>query len=169
MLSGSFALGRRQFQVFSLLACAVAAILNMAPPALGQSIDPLLGSWSGQGKVTFKGAITESVKCKAYNTSKDGELRLVIRCASASYRIEMRSKLKKQGSSLSGRWEERTYNATGEATGRIGDGSLTLAISGGGFTGQMNVSYDVSTMTVSISAKGIHMQSVRIRFARMTK
>ena len=169
MLSGAFALGRRQFQLFSFLACAVAAILNMAPPALGQSIDALLGSWSGQGKITFKGATTESVKCKAYNTSKDGELRLVIRCASASYRIEVRSKLKKQGNRLSGRWEERAYNTTGEAAGRIGAGSLSLAISGGGFTGQMNVTYHASTMTISISAKGISMQSVHITLARMTK
>jgi hypothetical protein len=169
MLSGVGELSRRQFQLFCFCVFSIAAVASMSQPVLGQSTKALLGSWSGQGKVTFKGATTQNIKCKAYNTSSDSELKLVIRCASASYRIEIRSKLKKQGSSLSGRWEERTYNATGEATGRIGDGSLTLAISGGGFTGQMNVSYDVSTMTVSISAQGIHMQSVRIRFARMTK
>lgn len=169
MLSGALELSRRQFQLFCFVAFAVAAVSNVAPPAVAQSIEALLGSWSGHGEVVFKGASTENIKCKAYNTSKDGELRLVIRCGSAGRRIEIRSKLKRQGVKLAGHWVERTYNATGEAKGSIGDGSLALAISGGGLTGEMYVTYDASAMTVSIVTKGINMQSVRITLARMTK
>jgi hypothetical protein len=167
MQSGTYELGRRQFRLVCFMAWVGAACLSMASPALGQPIEVLLGSWSGQGQVFFKGATKENIKCKAYNVIRNLELRLVIRCASAGRRIEIRSKLKMQGTKVSGHWEERTYNATGEVKGRIGDGALALTITGGGLNGAMYVSYDRSTMTVSITAKGINMQAVHVTLARM--
>ena len=137
--------------------------------AIGQSVDSLLGSWSGSGQVAFKGAARENIKCKAYNTRDNSQLKLVIRCASASYRIEIRSKLRTQGDKLLGEWEERTYNATGDAKGSLSDGLVSLSVSGGGFNGDMTINYDATTMTVAIAATGINMQSVRITLARMAK
>ena len=167
MLIGAFEFVRKEVSLPWLLALAL--LLTISTSVRAQSFNALLGSWSGQGQLTFKGAATENVKCKSYNTSKAGDLRLVIRCASASYRVEIRSKLNKAGAKLSGQWEERTYNATGKANGSIDDGSLSLTVSGGGLTGEMYVKYDARTMTVSIITRGIKMQSVRITLARMTK
>lgn len=152
----------------SVLAAGAGLLMASAglSPANSQSVGDLIGSFSGRGTVVFAGNKTERIKCNAYNTGSSDELRLVIRCASASYKIEIRSKLNRSGSQLSGTWEERTYNAEGQASGRISDGNLSLNVAGGGFQGQMSVSYSRGTQKVRISTQGIDMRSVDINFAR---
>lgn len=146
-------------------AALLAASAGFAP-AQSQQMSDLIGAFSGRGSIVFVGNKTERIKCNAYNTGGGDELRLVIRCASTSYKIEIRSKLNRTGSQLRGTWEERTYNAEGQATGRIADGNLSLSVSGGGFQGRMSVSYSRGNQRVRISTEGIDMRSVDINFAR---
>ncbi len=53
------------------------------------------GTWSGKGKVTFEGGNSEALACTAYYVSRDAGagLGLAIRCASTSYKTEIRSNL----------------------------------------------------------------------------
>ena len=138
----------------------------LAQQALAQSVQPLLGTWSGQGNVVLEGGKSEAIKCNSYVTGGGNELRYVIRCASTSYKIEIRSRLNHQGGQLNGQWEERTYNANGDATGRLSDGRITLAIKGGGFTGQMTVSYAAQRQTIAVSTQGIGMTSMLINLTK---
>jgi hypothetical protein len=107
----------------------------------------------------------ERIKCNAYYTGGGAELGLAIRCASESYKIEIRSKLSYSGGRLSGNWEERTFNAQGNATGTAIPNKITLSISGG-VSGTMVVSYSKSRQNVSISTQGVALKSVSIALGR---
>ena len=158
-------LGRHRVCLW-LFITAILGLAGFARTTLSQDLSRLLGTWSGKGKIVFKADKAESIKCNAYNRGEGSELRPVIRCASPSYKIEIRSKLQKVGNKLSGIWEERTYNATGTATGRITSSTLSVAISGGGFRGEMDVSYTWSRQTVRITTEGFDMKSVDISLLR---
>jgi hypothetical protein len=142
------------------------AALSLPAVAPAQSVAPLLGTWSGQGTVVITDGKSEAIKCNSYVTGGGSDLRYVIRCASPGYKIEIRSALKKDGRALSGQWEERTYNAAGDAKGQIDDGKISLAVTGGGFTGQMNVTYTAEQQTVVVTTAGIAMKSLRMRLAK---
>lgn len=149
-----------------IIAAAATVALVLPAGASAQSIAPLLGAWSGQGTVVISDGKSESIKCNSYVTGGSSDLRYVIRCASPGYKIEIRSALKKDGRSLNGQWEERTYNASGDAKGQIDDGKITLSVSGGGFSGQMNVTYTAQQQTVVVTTAGIAMKSLHMRLAK---
>ncbi len=148
------------------MAGLLAGLFSQTPASANNEIGDLLGTWSGWGQIVLKSGVAEKIKCNAYNTGGGNELRLVVRCASTSYKIEIRSRLEKKGSALSGEWEERTYNATGTASGKISANSVTLSITGGGFSGRMNVTYSPTRQTIGIQTDGIDMKSVDIGLSR---
>jgi hypothetical protein len=128
--------------------------------------DGLLGSWSGSGQIRYESGDSEAVRCTAYYTGGGARLRLAIRCKSASNDIDIRGQLGLQADKVSGTWEERTFNASGEASGRMAGGRMNLSITGGGFSGSMVVSYDGSRQTVVIATRGIPMKSVNVTMGR---
>jgi hypothetical protein len=128
--------------------------------------DSLRGSWSGSGQIRYEDGAAEAIKCNAYYTGEGVELRLAIRCESASSKVEIRGQLTAQGEALSGTWEERTFNASGEAKGRIAADKMSLAVIGGGFKGAMSVSAAGGKQAVNIYAEGIKMKSVSITLGK---
>ena len=72
----------------------------------------------------------------------------------------------RQGETLAGTWEERTFNASGEASGRITGDKMSLSVSGGGFSGSMAVAYTGSRQVVTISTQGVRMRSVHVMLAK---
>lgn len=149
-------------------AAAVMACAIVAPASADAPFASLLGSWSGTGQVRLEGGKAESIKCRAYYTSKDGGqgLSLAFRCASASNKIEMRATLESSGSSVSGNWEERTFNAVGNVAGKVDGGHLNLSINGGGLTGSMSVSFGGNNQSVLISTEGSGFKGLRISLSR---
>ncbi len=127
--------------------------------------DGLLGSWGGTGEIRLDKGRRERIKCNAYYTGGGSQLGLAIRCASDSYKIEIRSKLSYSGGRLSGNWEERTFNAEGSASGTATPSRISLSIKGG-VTGTMVVSFTKSRQSVSISTQGIALQGVSITLGR---
>src|SRR5690606_5082509 len=108
----------------------VAAVLLFAATAAraASPCEILRGTWAGSGNVQFEGARSERLRCNAYYTNSGGGdvLGLAIRCASASNRIEIRGRLNYHNGNVSGTWEERTFNASGTATGRASDSRVSL-------------------------------------------
>jgi hypothetical protein len=145
----------------AIAACAAAASAN--PEA---SFDGLLGNWSGSGQVRYESGDNESIRCNAYYTGGGAKLGLAIRCKSPSNDIEIRGALTQQGEKVSGTWEERTFNASGEASGKIAAGRLNLSVAGGGFSGTMAVTYEGPKQTVAITAQGIPMKSVNVTLTK---
>ncbi len=128
----------------------------------------LTGTWRGSAQVRLQSGSSETLKCNAYYTPKSSgvELGLAIRCASASNKIELRAQLTSTAGKVSGRWEERTYNASGDVTGQAQDGRLTLNIDGGAFKGSMAVRTTGGSQTVNITTQGIALSGVNINLSR---
>lgn len=136
---------------------------SAAPPA---AIAALSGSWGGHGRITYTDGSSEGINCSAYYTGSDRELRMAIQCRSDKNPINIRSKLRIDGKRASGEWEERTFNASGSASGSIGPGSISLKVTGGGFSGTMNVNFGGSSHSVTISTQGIAMSRATMEMSR---
>ena len=149
------------FAFASLVATTGAAL---AEPAFA----PFNGAWTGSGMIRLDNGASERIKCNAYYTPKDAGvgLGLAIRCASTSYKIELRSQLKSQGSHISGTWEERNFNAAGDVNGQASGAKITLNVAGGGMTGTMNVSASGETQSVVITTQGTGLKSVNISLSK---
>lgn len=149
--------------------CVACALVAFSTAASAQSpFSSLEGAWSGSGQIKLEGGKTESIRCKAYYNTKSGgsALSLAIRCASASNKIEMRASLEYAGGSISGSWEERTFNAAGNVTGHATASRISLSINGGGLNGSMSVSLGGSRQQVSISTDGVALKGVSISLSR---
>lgn len=133
------------------------------------SFDSLLGTWTGAGELVLQGGQWESVKCNAYYTGGGRQLGIAVRCASSSYRVEIRSKLTRAGDRISGNWEERTYNAVGAVKGRIRADQLSLSITGSGLSGSMTVSLASTRQSVELATKGAKLKSVNMTLSRMSE
>ena len=153
-----------------LPALAVAALCLLAPFKSSQAadsnpFDTLLGSWRGNGQIVLSEGKTERLKCNAYYTGGGSQLRMAILCQSESSNVQIRSALSQSGGRITGTWEERTFNAEGNASGQASSGKISLAITGG-VTGTMLVSYSSSRQSVAISTQGIALKSVTIDLSR---
>jgi hypothetical protein len=142
--------------VLALLAAQVTAV-----SAAGR-FDALLGAWSGSGRSSYQDGQTEPIRCTAYYTESGTRLRLAIRCQSSSNEIEIRGQLTASGDNISGAWEERTFNASGEASGRLAGNRMTLSVRGGGFSGSMSVAFGGGRQVVTIATQGIALKSVTV-------
>jgi hypothetical protein len=128
----------------------------------------LTGAWTGAGQIRLEGGKTERVTCKAYYTPKDegAAIGIALRCASTSYSIDLRSNLESVNGRVTGSWEERTFNAAGNVTGRASNGNVSVAISGGGLSGSMSVSFGGTSQQVSITTSGTALKGVSISLQR---
>lgn len=149
-------------------ALGAAAMLAVATPAAAQTpFSPLAGNWSGGGQIKLTDGTAERLSCRAtYNPKENGaSMGMSIRCASQSYKIELRSSLLYAGGQVSGTWEERSHNVGGSVSGRASTGSVNVAFSGN-ITGSMSVSYTGTTQRVSISTGGVGFASVSLNLSR---
>jgi hypothetical protein len=153
----------RVLAVFSI--CAT--FISCGASALAATpFDALLGTWSGSGKIRYHSGEFERVRCSAYYRGGGQNLSLAIRCKSTSRKIEVRGRLLQRGNRVSGTWEERTFNASGEAQGRITSRRMHLSITGGGLSGSMSVTYSRSRQAVVIATRGIGMKSITVNLRR---
>ncbi len=164
---------RSMTQPIAAVLGTAALVIATIPPAQAQKVEAgpfanLSGTWTGGGQVRLEGGKNERISCKAYYVPRDGgaALGLSLRCASTSYTINLRANMAVTGGRVTGDWEEATFNASGTVVGRASPGTLAVAISGGGFSGSMSVSFGSATQQVSISSSGTALQGVSIRLAK---
>jgi hypothetical protein len=146
---------------------ALAALLVLAPVAYADTLfDGLVGSWAGSGQIRYDDGQSEGIRCNAYYTGGGDRLRMAIRCRSTTTEVEIRGELTARGGTLTGTWEERTFNAAGEASGRVAGNKMSLNVAGGGFKGAMSVTSAGAKQTVTISTEGIRMRSVNVTLGK---
>lgn len=147
---------------------ALGTATQLAAPATAkpQAFVGLSGSWTGNGQIQLDNGSRESLKCKAYYTDKGDDLGIALRCASSSYKIDLRAQLSAAGSNLKGSWEERQFNAAGNATGQATGNKISLSVVGGGMTASMSVTTTGTSQSVSITTVGTSMKGVSITLAR---
>jgi len=131
---------------------AVALFAVGSAGAASTSFDVVKGSWVGGGALNFKDGRHETLSCNAYYTSSGGgeALTTALRCAGATDKFELRSHLSYASGKVTGSWEERTFNASGEASGTLDPGNLRLNFHGG-VAGSMTVAFSDKSQTVSIA------------------
>ena len=154
---------------FAALAVLLGGLVSAQPGAANAegAFPRLAGSWSGNGQVVLDQGKSEQISCRAYYTAKSAgaDLALAIRCASSSYKIEMRATLSQQNGQVTGQWEERTFNAAGAVSGRATDTGLNLAISGA-VSGTMSVISGDASQRIEIKTVGTGLSGVTISLAR---
>jgi len=155
-----------QLGALALIGAATVSLSTNSAAADG-SLDVLAGAWHGGGTMSFESGITEDISCNGYYKGA-GNLSVVIRCKGTSSNFELRSKLNSNGDKVSGSWEERTYNATGDASGTASAGKLNIQFSGS-LTGSLEMSFSSSSQSVSVtvSTKGAGIKGVRVSLNRM--
>ena len=152
-----------------LFAAASCMFLCTAAWAAGATpIGEMAGYWTGAGSVTLSSGNTERVKCAViYKVSDDGsQIRQSIRCASTDYSINATAELRVKGEQVSGSWEEKTYSATGEVTGRYNGESFVLSIQGASFTAAMNVTLSACKQSINIAPKGLDVNRINIGLSK---
>jgi hypothetical protein len=149
-----------------------AAMLFLAPvyqPTLAQSdnvFGAFGGSWRGNGQIRLKNGAKENISCRGYYNAKGGaELSIALLCASPSYKIEMRSTLNSSGNRVTGRWEERNFNAEGTVSGSVSANRINLSI-GGALTGNMSVSLNGNNQSVDIRTPRGGFEAVTISLSK---
>ena len=89
-----------------------------------------------------------------------------MRCASSDYSINSLAELRVKGNQVTGSWEEKTYSAKGDVTGRYSGEAFTLSIQGANFSAAMNVSLSNCKQSISITPKGLDVTRVTIALAK---
>lgn len=155
----------------SYLAAVVAALIVTAAAGISNAaaqgaVASLLGEWSGSGRISYTDGSSEAIRCNAYNTGGGSEVRMAIQCKNDRNPIHIRSQLNIDGSRASGKWEERTFNASGSASGSASASRISLSISGGGLNGSMSVAVSSSSLSISITTQGIPMSRATMNLSR---
>jgi len=140
---------------------------GLSHAVLADPAGELAGYWSGSGSVVLANGKTERVKCNVvYKAAEGGSLRQTMRCASADYSINSLADLRIKGGQVSGSWEEKTYAAKGDVTGRYSGEAFALTIQGATFSAAMNVTLSNCKQSINISPQGLEVTRVAIALAK---
>jgi hypothetical protein len=151
-----------------LLACVLlAANSSFALADASALFKQLGGSWRGSGTLTLSDGSRERMSCRGYYVVKSGGsgLSIAILCSSTNYKVELRSSLVESGQGISGSWEERTFHAMGEVSGRASGNRMNLSISGA-VTGSISISLGGGGHSVNISTRGTGFTGVSLSLVR---
>jgi hypothetical protein len=152
-------------------AAAVTAVLwavSAPVQAYAGPFSGLEGSWSGNGTIVISGGGKESIRCRAtYNVEAAGNaLQQRLRCASDSYRFDLSSDVRAQGSTLSGVWNESSRGINGTVEGRARAGEFEALVSANGFAASLHVQTKGNRQIISIDSKNTDLQGVNITLSR---
>jgi hypothetical protein len=151
------------------LATASSLILGaLAGTAFAGPFDNLAGSWSGGGTIAMNDGHNERIRCRAdYEVTPSGVIvHQNLRCASDSYKFEVRSSIQAQGSELTGTWTEVTRQATGNVSGSVRGDQIITAVQGTGFSASLNVVTRGNSQSVAIAPQGTDIKEVQIQMKR---
>ncbi len=126
--------------VNSLAIAGIALALWLTAHGSGQAQDTspfarLAGNWSGSGKIDLANGASEPIKCRAaYDVlDQQNNLQLNIRCASESYKFDLRGSAKYSGGDITGTWSEATRNAAGTISGKASGDHFEVTAKGPSF------------------------------------
>jgi hypothetical protein len=127
----------------------------------------LAGSWRSTGTLTFTDGTRQRLSCRGYYVLKSGGdgLSIAILCNAPDQKVEIRSQITQTARGISGRWEERTFNAMGEVSGRASGNKINLSIKGA-ITGSISISVSGRRHSVEISTEGTGFSRVSISLMR---
>ena len=149
-----------------LLACL--SLPGSAQAAMPSPFAAMAGSWSGGGVLSTTDGGQERLRCRAsYDVAGTGaELRLNLRCASASYNFDLASDVQYRGGTISGSWSEASRNASGTVAGRAAGDRIEVAARGDNFSANLSLTTRGGQQTVSIRPQGTNIAAVSLALNR---
>lgn len=116
----------------------------------------LEGYWSGTGTVTMNNGSSDRIRCKAsYAVRQDGNaLEQDLRCASDSYKMQVKTNVISRGGSISGTWSEATRNIVGNLSGTASGSEVRANVAGAGFTASLDLATKGDKQIVTIKPEG---------------
>ena len=145
-------------------------IMTFSAPgeALAGPFSGLEGEWSGSGTVQIADGGNERIRCRAtYTVASDGNnLKQVLRCASDSYKFDLSTNVRAQGSALTGDWSETNRKLNGTIEGRAGNGEFQALVSANGFAASLQMTAKGNRQTISMNSKNTDLRGVQITLNR---
>jgi hypothetical protein len=156
-----------KMRISLLVFAAFLAAIGFAYADAGSIFKQLAGSWRGTGTLTLEDGTRQRLSCRGYYVLKSGGsgLSIAILCNAPDQKVEIRSQITQTARGVSGRWEERTYNALGEVSGRASGQTLNLSIKGA-LQGSISISVGGRRHAVEISTEGTGFSRVSISLMR---
>ena len=152
----------------ALLIALLCLPASAAPAAPASPFVAMAGTWSGGGVLSTSDGQQEQLRCRAsYDVAGGGEqLRLNLRCASASYNFDLASEVEYRGGAISGSWSEASRNASGTLSGRAAGDHVEAAARGDSFSAHLSLTTRGGRQTVSIQPQGTNITSVSLALSR---
>ena len=152
-------------------ALLLASLTLPGSAALTAPVSPftaLAGTWAGGGVLSTTDGQQEQLRCRAsYDVAGAGDqLRLNLRCASASYNFDLASDVEYRGGAISGSWSESSRNASGTISGRASGDHVEAAARGDSFSAHLSLTTRGGRQTVSIQPQGGNITSVSLALNR---
>jgi hypothetical protein len=148
------------------LMLGLVALLALGRVVAADPVGELSGYWTGSGSVLLTNGKTERVKCQVIYKTEGGSVRQTMRCASVDYSINALADLRIKGGQVTGSWEEKTYAAKGDVSGRYSGETFALTIQGANFSASMNVTVANCKQSINISPQGLEVSRVAIALAK---
>jgi hypothetical protein len=158
---------KRQFAAVALLLLGSLFTSQDGVRAASSPFAAMAGSWSGGGTLTTS-AGQEQVRCRAsYHVDGAGNgLRLNLRCASQSYNFNLSGAFEHRGGTISGSWNEATYNASGTVSGRASGDEVQAAARGDNFSANLSLKTRGNRQAVAIQSQGAAVTGIAITLTK---
>lgn len=132
-------------------------LLLVAAPCAAESAPPfaaLEGVWTGAGTIELANGAREAIKCRgAYDLPRENSLQLNVRCASDSYKFELRGNANYAGGAVSGNWSEATRNASGTLSGNADNNKVQVVAKGPTFSASLTLATQGDQQTIDIQSQ----------------
>lgn len=150
---------------------AITTIAFWAASAAAAPVGPFAGFggvWSGRGQIHLSDGSRENLQCRAtYQVDAGGQaMQQVLRCASDSYKFELRSNVESQGDQISGNWSELTRSLGGRLSGQARRGRIEVRVQSDIFNAKVTLVSSGNRQTVTISSPGSQISGVAISLHR---
>jgi hypothetical protein len=154
----------------TLKAAGLTALLSLLVPnlATAEPFTGLSGAWNGAGRITMSDGASEPIRCRAtYAANQAGTtLEQILRCASDSYKFNVKSNVEAEGDALIGQWTETTYNMTGEFVGKTIGPKIEGRVRGSGLSVGVALLTRGNEQQVRILSQGTKVREVTIKLRK---
>lgn len=146
----------------------LAVVIASASVAQAGPFSSFEGNWTGTGTVTVDNGTKERLRCRAHYSIGDGgnSLSQNLTCASDSYKFNVVSNVRAEGSSLSGSWSETSRGANGHIIGHIGATQISAQVNGVGFSARIGIAARAGLQSVTISPTGTDISNVSVTMSK---
>lgn len=140
------------------LICTAATLgfVLVSPSSFGAGDGPfagLSGAWAGGGDISMADGSRERILCRARYSVGEAGRSLVqhLRCASASYRLEISADVQDRGGALYGSWSEAAHGESGSISGSVAGSVVRAQVHGGNFSAGIGINLRGNSQSVTIT------------------